>query len=190
MDDESECEYIYDDDDVDDMGFTDNADYDSPEDEDKDTLEMSHDSKKSAKSSGDRRKSGSPSSSSIDLRVPEEGKYRIVTEEEVEQMMCEQVRELVELLDMDFDSALVLLQHYRWKKERMINGYYDNPNKAMVESGLVEPDDDGGEAKGGQEHKAESKAPGRGSGEAKGAKPGGKIECRICYDPDVDVEDR
>ena len=191
MDSESDCEYIYDDDDADDMGYTDNADYDSPDDHEKDSMEMSHDSKKGTKSSGDRRKSGSPSSSATDLRMPEEGAYRIVDEGEVQQIMGEQVRELAELLDINFDRALVLLHHFRWRKERTINGYYDNPDKVEMDAGLAVPNEDcGGEEKGGQEHKAESKGSDRRAVVTGEVKPGGKIECKICYDPDVELEDR
>lgn len=186
MSDESEDEYIYDEEDADDMGFTDNASFDSAGE--KDTMGGSGDdekgSKRESKGDGggeDRRKSGG--SDGATGRLPEEGSYRIVDMTEISDILTAQVDEMVELLDIDYDSALVLLQHFQWGKERMINGYYEDPEKVMVKCGLAVPP--------AAEAKDEGKSGESNSGGAKAAdaKSGGVVVCRICYDEEVKEED-
>jgi len=157
-----EEEYVYDEDDEEDLGITDNGDYDSTE-EDGVKIYVNG-------GSGDkRRKSSSPTSMIRMGRLPEEGSFRILKLEEVEEFMNGQVKVTNELLSLDEDSAMLLLQHFRWRKERLTNAYMDDPERTMIKAGLsVDPNS---EAELGAE-----------------AVTGSELCCRVCYD-NVKVED-
>jgi hypothetical protein len=56
---------------------------------------------------------------------------------DVETLMNDMVNEISQLLDLDYDSALILLQNFRWAKEKLIDEYYSNSQKVMFDAGLA-----------------------------------------------------
>lgn len=175
---DSDCEYIYDEEDQDDMGLTDNADYDSADD--KDAMEMSFDDKDfvscgSAKGSGEKSGRKSTSSTGSHSRTIEEGSYRIVDCSDIQDQIDQTLEEMAELLDLDHDQVLALLVDFRWGKERLIEQYYEDSERVMIKAGLMlSPKDSSGEAKKDESKREEEKGDGQ---------EGRMVDCPICYCP-------
>ena len=50
-------------------------------------------------------------------------------------MMESFIAEIANLLGVSQDIAQVLLQQYKWNKERLVDGYYSDPEKAVSNAG-------------------------------------------------------
>ena len=83
------------------------------------------------------RSSISSSSGKVPLsgKIPD-GKVVITEYQEIVPLMEAVTREVSTLLDIDYDSAQILLQSYRWDKERLIDAFFSNPEKVFLETGL------------------------------------------------------
>lgn len=92
--------------------------------------------KQTGRSSCDRASIGS-SSGKVPLsgKIPD-GKYIITEYQEIVPLMEAITREVSTLLDIDYDSSQILLQSYRWDKERLIDAFFGNPEKVFAETGL------------------------------------------------------
>jgi ariadne-1 len=195
-DEEWDCEYIYEEEDEDDMGYTDkdNDGYDTADEKDGTSGVVSGekgDLKSGSAEKNRRKSSGAMDVESPDFSMPDEGHYRIVELSDVRGVMDAQVAEMSELLSIDRDSSLVLMQHFRWAKEKMIEQYYSDPEKAMFDAELQVP-----------AHVAEAKSSSSGdAGDSKGDKDSkdskdskddkvqeDKIECPICLDDPLKSE--
>mmetsp|Transcript_205 Transcript_205/g.189 ORF Transcript_205/g.189 Transcript_205/m.189 type:complete len:508 (+) Transcript_205:201-1724(+) len=67
--------------------------------------------------------------------VPD-GAYKTVDYKDVSPLMLGLVRDVAQLLDLSEDVSQILLARFRWDKERLIDGYYSNPEKVMMDAGL------------------------------------------------------
>ena len=92
--------------------------------------------KKTGRTADDRTSIGS-SSGKVPLsgKIPD-GKVLITEYQEIVPLMEAITREVSTLLDIDNDSAQILLQSYRWDKERLIDAFFGNPEKVFSETGL------------------------------------------------------
>ena len=68
-------------------------------------------------------------------KIPD-GKVMITEYQEIVPLMEAITREVSTLLDIDCDSSQILLQAYRWDKERLIDAFFGNPEKVFSETGL------------------------------------------------------
>ena len=46
------------------------------------------------------------------------------------------IKDVSTLLEIDLDAAQILLQCFRWDKERLVDAFFSNPEKVMSDSGL------------------------------------------------------
>jgi len=46
------------------------------------------------------------------------------------------IKEVSTLLEIDSDAAQILLQCFRWDKERLVDEFFSNPEKVMSDAGL------------------------------------------------------
>ena len=46
------------------------------------------------------------------------------------------IKEVSTLLEIDSDAAQILLQCFRWDKERLVDAFFSNPEKVMADAGL------------------------------------------------------
>lgn len=46
------------------------------------------------------------------------------------------IKEVSTLLEIDLDAAQILLQCFRWDKERLVDAFFSNPEKVMSDAGL------------------------------------------------------
>lgn len=69
------------------------------------------------------------------ISVPD-GAFKILDYKDIAPLMDRLVREISQLLDFSYDVAQILLSKFRWDKERLIDGYYANSEKVMVDAGL------------------------------------------------------
>ena len=46
------------------------------------------------------------------------------------------IKEVSTLLEIDADAAQILLQCFRWDKERLVDAFFSNPEKVMADAGL------------------------------------------------------
>jgi hypothetical protein len=69
------------------------------------------------------------------LIIPD-GEYIITQYASVVPRMKKLVGEVAGLLDLDTDSSQVLLQAFRWNKEKLLDSFFANTDKIMGDSGL------------------------------------------------------
>ena len=68
--------------------------------------------------------------------IPDAG-YKIVDYKEIYPMMESLIMEISSLLDVDRDITQLLLQKFKWNKERLVNGYYSDPEAVLVSAGVT-----------------------------------------------------
>lgn len=68
--------------------------------------------------------------------IPDAG-YKIVDYKEIYPMMESLITEISSLLDVDRDVTQLLLQKFKWNKERLVNGYYSDPEAVLVSAGVT-----------------------------------------------------
>jgi len=68
--------------------------------------------------------------------IASDGKYAIVDYSEITPFMDNILHEVSSMLDLDYDSAQILLQHCRWNKEKLMDSYLSSPEKLLKEAGL------------------------------------------------------
>lgn len=88
------------------------------------------------KTAGERLSSGGGSGKIVLSGKIPEGKVIITEYHEIVPLMEGLTREVSTLLDIDYDSAQILLQSYRWDKERLIDAFFGNPEKVFLDTGL------------------------------------------------------
>jgi len=67
--------------------------------------------------------------------VPD-GAFKILDYKDIVPLMDGLIRDISQLLDLSDDVSQILLAKFRWDKERLIDGYYANPEKIMTDAGL------------------------------------------------------
>ncbi|TEY63941.1 hypothetical protein BOTCAL_0149g00220 [Botryotinia calthae] len=63
--------------------------------------------------------------------------YKVHHPEDVQGQQDELVNEVNMILDIRKEDAAILLRHFRWNKERLIEDYMDRPKKVLDDAGLV-----------------------------------------------------
>jgi hypothetical protein len=135
-----------------------------------------------ASSKSSRSSSGSLSSKKPSIMAVPDDDFIITDCSDVKPLMNCLVNEVSSLLDINTDMAQALLQYNKWDKEKLIDIFFADSEKALKESGLdffsqdtlssVLYNDDGDR---GGTHKVGS------DGKA------GTFNCRICCDPEVEM---
>ncbi|KAI1807456.1 ring finger protein [Daldinia bambusicola] len=62
--------------------------------------------------------------------------YKVYTPRDIEHQQEEMINEVNMILEMRKEDAAILLRHFRWNKERLIEDYMDNPTKVLEAAGL------------------------------------------------------
>jgi len=116
-------------------------DYDDDDDEDEEDNNMLNQdnndkSTKRSKSSSNTNNVSMILTKKISDVLASDGKYVIVDYSEIIPFMDNVLNEVSSMLDLDYDSAQILLQHCRWNKEKLMDSYLSSPEKLLKESGL------------------------------------------------------
>ena len=98
------------------------------------------------------------------FKIPD-GDYKLLDYKEMIPMMTSIVNDVASLLGVHYDSALILLTHFDWNKERLVDAYWSNTSAVLSSAGIVED---------------------RGS---RGCPPLAEVECKICLDKAVPYAD-
>lgn len=69
-------------------------------------------------------------------KLPFEVDHKAVAPGEIQSQQNRQIEEVAMILGQTPESAAILLRHYRWNKERLIESYMDNPDKVLENAGL------------------------------------------------------
>ncbi|KAI9820830.1 MAG: hypothetical protein M1826_000855 [Phylliscum demangeonii] len=62
--------------------------------------------------------------------------YKVYSPTEIQSQQDKQIDEVSSILGQPCESAAILLRHFRWNKERMIESYMDQPEEVLDSSGL------------------------------------------------------
>lgn len=63
-------------------------------------------------------------------------KYKVYSPADVQGQQDELIDEVNMILDLRKEDAAILLRHFRWNKERLIEDYMDRPKKVLEDAGL------------------------------------------------------
>jgi len=63
-------------------------------------------------------------------------KYKVYSPNDIECQQNELIDEVNMILDLRKEDAAILLRHFRWNKERLIEDYMDRPKKVLEDAGL------------------------------------------------------
>ncbi|KAI1398403.1 ring finger protein [Hypoxylon fuscum] len=69
-------------------------------------------------------------------RVGFDVSYKVYEPKDIQDQQEEMVNEVNMILEMRKEDAAILLRHFRWNKERLIEDYMDNPPKVLEAAGL------------------------------------------------------
>ncbi|KAM0363761.1 hypothetical protein ACHAPZ_008895 [Fusarium culmorum] len=62
--------------------------------------------------------------------------YKVYEPSDIQSQQDEMIGEVNMILDMQKEDAAILLRHFRWNKERLLEDYMDRPEKVMEAAGL------------------------------------------------------
>lgn len=62
--------------------------------------------------------------------------YKVLSPADIQAQQDRQIEEVSNILGEPPESAAILLRHYRWNKERMIETYMDRPEQVLDNAGL------------------------------------------------------
>ncbi|PWN32169.1 putative ariadne-1 protein [Meira miltonrushii] len=71
-------------------------------------------------------------------RKPWEVEYRPMKVEDIEKVQAKEVEQITEMLETKKTDAAILLRHFGWNKERLIERYMDAPEKVNLEAGVCQ----------------------------------------------------
>ena len=70
----------------------------------------------------------------------EEFKYEVLTPEKIVQSMIESIREVNQVIQLPPTTTRILLHHFRWDKEKLMERFYDgNQERLFKEAHIVNP---------------------------------------------------
>lgn len=69
-------------------------------------------------------------------KVPYEVTFRVYEPQDIQKQQDELIDEVNMILEMKKEDAAILLRHFMWNKERLIEDYMDRPKKVLEASGL------------------------------------------------------
>ncbi|OBT46201.1 ariadne-1 [Pseudogymnoascus sp. WSF 3629] len=69
-------------------------------------------------------------------RRPFEVTYKVYLPDDIQKQQDELIDEVNMILDLKKEDAAIILRHFRWNKERLIEDYMDRPKKVLEEAGL------------------------------------------------------
>jgi ariadne-1 len=127
-----------------------------------------------------------------DLKVPDGG-YSITDLADIVPYRDSLVYQVSSLLDLDRDSSQILLQHFKWRKEKLLDDFFtDKHDKVLLDCGLdlfssdiVARLRELEQSLGTGEEKCEAgRSGGSSSSSSSSPRSRPRPECRICYDPE------
>lgn len=65
-----------------------------------------------------------------------EVEYKVFTDNQIQQNQSHQIEEVSNILGLEFEQCAVLLRHFKWQKERLIDQYMDTPEQVLEAAGL------------------------------------------------------
>ena len=120
----------------DDYAYDDGNDSEEEEEEEQFIATKDLKGQQTGRASGERSSAGGGAGKlPLSGKIPD-GKVVITEYQEIVPLMEAITREVSTLLDIDNDSSQILLQAYRWDKERLIDAFFGNPDKVFLETGL------------------------------------------------------
>lgn len=63
--------------------------------------------------------------------------YKVYSPGDIQKQQEEMMNEVNMILEMSKEDAAILLRHFRWNKERLIEDFMDNPEKVVEAAGIV-----------------------------------------------------
>jgi hypothetical protein len=107
------------------------------------------------------------------FRVPD-GAYNVLEYRDMIPLLNAMVKEATTVLGVSADDALILLSHYGWNKERLLDTYWADTDACLSAAGLS------GSSSGGSCSCSSSAV----------VDPALPVTCSVCYDDDIPTEDR
>lgn len=77
-------------------------------------------------------------------RKAHEVEYQTHSISDIRQTQETQISNVASVCNIDPSQAAILLRHYRWNKERIIEAYMDDPERTLRRAGIVMDDDSAG----------------------------------------------
>ncbi|GJJ11890.1 hypothetical protein Clacol_006128 [Clathrus columnatus] len=65
--------------------------------------------------------------------------FKTLSSDDLEEEIRREVNDVMSVLELEYDVASILLRHFRWNKERLLEDYMDSPDKVLYESGGGRP---------------------------------------------------
>ena len=65
-----------------------------------------------------------------------EVEFRVLSDNQVQKVQAEQVEEVSNILGLPAEQCGVLLRHFKWQKERLIEQYLNGPEEVLEAAGL------------------------------------------------------
>jgi len=105
-----------------------------------------------------------PTTSRSDQKTEDDYPYEVLSTEQIVQDMVNSIKEVNHVIQIPTTTVRILLNHFKWDKEKLMERYYsDDPEAIFAEAKVVSP-----------HRKASSKSCTKSSGP-------GTFECEICY---------
>ena len=98
------------------------------------------------------------------FRVPD-GSFNVLDYSDMSALMAAMVKEAEGVLGVSADTALILLSHYGWNKEKLLDKYWADTEACMRAAGLSVDGCSGSSSSGGS-----------------AVDPSATVTCKICYD--------
>ncbi|KAF8461121.1 hypothetical protein BDZ91DRAFT_772952 [Kalaharituber pfeilii] len=67
--------------------------------------------------------------------------FRVFSDTEIHKIQTEQIEEVCNILGLSAEQCGVLLRHFKWQKERLIEQYLNNPEEVLEGAGLTASDE-------------------------------------------------
>eukprot|EP00122_Pirum_gemmata_P005883 Pgem_evm1s5371 len=72
-------------------------------------------------------------------KCEEHFEYKILSPADLISSQINAIQEVNNIFQIPHSSARILLQHFKWEKQVLMEKYYDNPGKVYAEAGVVDP---------------------------------------------------
>jgi len=134
-----------------------------------------------------------PDPEPADCQPLEDFTFEILNPEEIVQSMVDCIKDVNQVLQIPATTTRILLNHFRWDKEKLMESYYlGDQEKLFAEAHVIPPGSTpssqaskttGSKSVSGAGVKGSSKASAAGSSHAHDGAVGGEVECDICLVP-------
>lgn len=68
--------------------------------------------------------------------MPFDVEFKVLSPTDIQSQQDKHIEEVSTILGQPFETAAILLRHYRWNKERLIEHYMDHPEVVLEKAGL------------------------------------------------------